>query len=134
MKKWVIPLVCAVLLISTITLTASAAVSSVHYENAIYENSSFCILNSNANIEESYVTYPNAQIEQVTIHTVLKKRTALFFWNTIVEWTYERYTSADSILLVYPVDSGRYKVTIHYEVRFVDGTVDEIDKVHEASN
>ena len=128
-------LLCLVVISTSFVTVISAADEGVSpcLNNAISTHSNFDIVDDEAIIYVSYNGYSGITTgARITIK--LEKRNLLFFWKDVTEWVDTSSNVSDYFDHTYPVSSGKYRVTVRYEISGSGGATDVIEEELKASN
>lgn len=87
----------------------------------------FSTLDSGAHVDVSYEAYKSSfVVARVTFK--LEKKTLLFFWKDLGEWSSSSTDYLGDFYHIFPLDgNGTYKATMRLEVWGTDGTCDLIE-------
>lgn len=121
------------LILATTIITASAAETSIDYNNGIMpclehvSNSSFdfSALSSGGHVSVSY--NGNDSFVRADVSVKVEKRFLLVFWNDVGEWSASSTDPYGSFYHIFSLNgSGTYRATITLTITGSDGTVDTI--------
>lgn len=121
------------LILATTNITASAAETSIDYNNGIMpflehvSNSSFdfSALSDGGHVSVSY--NGNDSFVRADVSVKVEKRFLLVFWNDVGEWSASSTDLYGSFYHIFSLNgSGTYRATITLTITGSDGTVDTI--------
>lgn len=135
MKRFLICLLCMLMLFSYVTIPAAAADDGIMpcYNNVISTRTQFNISDSGvATVTVSYTGVPGVTTG-ATITTKIQKRTLGFIWTKVDEWVDSaRLVSYSTFHSVTLPDTGTYRVVVEYEITGTGGATDVIEDIQTA--
>ena len=135
MKRAISLFVCFVIIFSIGCITVSATNEGIspRFNNVATTEAVFNIdSNGNANISVGYTGYKGITTgARITI--LLEKRNLLVFWKDIEEWVITSDEYFDSFYRTCAVSSGKYRVTVTFEISGTGGSTDVFESQIEDS-
>ena len=135
MKRFLICLLCMLMLFSYVTIPAAAANDGIMpcYNNVLETTTIFTISDSGvATVTVSYDGITGVTTG-ATITTKIQKRTLGFIWTKVDEWVDSArladYSTFHSVTLP---DTGTYRVVVEYEITGTGGATDVIEDIQTA--
>lgn len=126
MKRRIWMLVLCVAMLMCSTLSVMAAEITPRYNNVSYVNATADIT-SEGILTVLYKYTGNSDTTSVTINTLVERKTLLFFWSDVDEWTetvYDvNYSDSASLQLE---KTGTYRVTVEYTFYGTGGDADTV--------
>ena len=135
MKKIVTLLVCTLMLLSILPLSALADEGITPYYNNIALKDTHFEIDSNgtAAVRATFRGDRNV-ITSATVKIKIQKKFLFFFWTDVIEWTDETTENNYTVVHSTTVDSGTYNAIVEYTIRGVGGESDiikdEIERTH----
>lgn len=135
MKRFLVCLLCMLMLFSYVTIPAAAANDGIMpcYNNVLETTTIFTISDSGvATVTVSYTGVPGVTTG-ATITTKIQKRSLGLIWTKVDEWVDSaRLVSYSTFHSVTLPDNGTYRVVVEYEITGTGGATDVIESIQTA--